>query len=69
MLARPHSDAPPPAGPLCSGAQFEESLLSASMEAMAGDEDEEEGAGAGGDDGTDFLLKDDGGDLDLRWDS
>ena len=48
-----------------SGPQFEESLLSASMEQLAGD-DEEGGGADGGDDGTDFLLKDDGNDLDLR---
>ncbi|GFR43608.1 hypothetical protein Agub_g4705 [Astrephomene gubernaculifera] len=45
--------------------QFEESLLSASMEQLAG-EDEEEGGAEEGDDGTDFLLKDDGNDVDLR---
>mgnify|MGYP001807199139 CR=1 FL=1 len=47
--------------------QFEESLLSASMEQLAGDdEDEEGGKEKEGDDGTDFLLKDDGNDVDLR---
>eukprot|EP00200_Dunaliella_tertiolecta_P010820 CAMPEP_0202386768 /NCGR_PEP_ID=MMETSP1127-20130417/68372_1 /ASSEMBLY_ACC=CAM_ASM_000462 /TAXON_ID=3047 /ORGANISM="Dunaliella tertiolecta, Strain CCMP1320" /LENGTH=927 /DNA_ID=CAMNT_0048987473 /DNA_START=101 /DNA_END=2884 /DNA_ORIENTATION=- len=43
--------------------QFEESLLSAKMEAL-GMEDEPEQAQD--DDGTDFLLKDDGNDIDLR---
>jgi hypothetical protein len=48
--------------------QFEESLLSAKM-ALLADEGEEPGADepAEGDVGTDFLLKDDGSDLDLRW--
>ncbi|KAG2493464.1 hypothetical protein HYH03_008281 [Edaphochlamys debaryana] len=45
--------------------QFEESLLSASMEQLAA-EDPEGPEGAEEDDGTDFLLKDDGNDLDLR---
>ncbi|MEW5299624.1 MAG: hypothetical protein WDW36_002620 [Sanguina aurantia] len=49
--------------------QFEESLLSATMAAMGDEEEEEEpmaelGDGAG--DGTDFVLNDDGKDLDLR---
>ncbi|GLC45042.1 hypothetical protein PLESTB_001462400 [Pleodorina starrii] len=44
--------------------QFEESLLSASMEQLA--DDEEGGAAEEGDDGADFLLKDDGNDVDLR---
>jgi pre-mRNA-splicing factor SYF1 len=48
-----------------NGAQFEESLLSASMEQLAVD-DEEGGATDEGDDGSDFLLKDDGNDVDLR---
>jgi pre-mRNA-splicing factor SYF1 len=45
--------------------QFEESLISAKMEAAA----EEEGGEEGDDenDGQDFLLKDSGDDLDLRW--
>lgn len=43
---------------------FEESLLAAKME-QGGDEDEEvEGEES---DGEDFLLKDDGNDVDLRW--
>ncbi|KAG2453740.1 hypothetical protein HYH02_001951 [Chlamydomonas schloesseri] len=46
--------------------QFEESLLSASMEQLAGDDDDEEAKAKDGDDGTDFLLKDDGNDVDLR---
>ncbi|GIL47375.1 hypothetical protein Vafri_4209 [Volvox africanus] len=44
--------------------QFEESLLSASMEQLAGDEDD--AMAASDDDGADFLLKDDGNDVDLR---
>ncbi len=48
-------------------AQFEESLLSASMEALAVDADDDGSAMDADDDGTDFLLKDDGNDLDLRY--
>lgn len=44
--------------------QFEESLLAAKMEQL-GDE-EEEAMEEDGDEGADFLLKDDGNDLDLR---
>ncbi|EFJ51030.1 hypothetical protein VOLCADRAFT_103670 [Volvox carteri f. nagariensis] len=44
--------------------QFEESLLSASMEQLA--EDDEDGMAVDDDDGADFLLKDDGNDVDLR---
>ncbi|KAF5830373.1 protein prenylyltransferase [Dunaliella salina] len=43
--------------------QFEESLLSAKMEALGMDDEPEQ---AQDDDGTDFLLKDDGNDIDLR---
>jgi pentatricopeptide repeat protein len=44
--------------------QFEESLLAAKMEQL-GDK-EEEAMEEDGDEGADFLLKDDGDDLDLR---
>lgn len=44
---------------------FEESLLAAKM-AQGGDEGEEEGGEGGDDDGADFLLRDDGDDIDLR---
>uniref|UniRef100_A0A061S5R0 Pre-mRNA-splicing factor SYF1 n=1 Tax=Tetraselmis sp. GSL018 TaxID=582737 RepID=A0A061S5R0_9CHLO len=44
--------------------QFEESLISAKMENEA--EEDEAPEPEEGDDGTDFLLKDDGRDLDLR---
>ncbi len=43
--------------------QFEESLLAAKMEQLG---DEEEAMEEDGDDGADFLLKEDGNDLDLR---
>ena len=47
--------------------QFEESMLSAKMEAAAeGDEDGDDGEGDDDDDGADFLFKDVGDDLDLR---
>lgn len=47
--------------------QFEESLISAKMENEAEDmEADEVGGDDGADDGTDWLLKDDGKDLDLR---
>lgn len=48
--------------------QFEESLLSARMAQLADDEDEEAGGeeGADGQGGEDFLVKDDGNDIDLR---
>lgn len=45
--------------------QFEESLLAAKMEQLGDEEDE--AMEQEGDDGADFLLKDDGNDLDLRW--
>jgi hypothetical protein len=48
-------------------AQFEENLISYKMQQAAEDEDEEEPqANGAGDDGADFLLKDDENDLDLR---
>lgn len=43
--------------------QFEESLIAAKMAQM--DTGDDEGAADGGD-GTDFLLTDDGNDIDLR---
>lgn len=59
LPAHPHL-APIPNAP----GQFEESLISAKMEQLAGEEEppEEED----GDDGQDFLLKDGGDDLDMR---
>jgi hypothetical protein len=50
--------------------QFEESLISAKMEQMVDDEADAGDAGAGNDEdqGEDFLLTDDGKDIDLRWD-
>jgi pre-mRNA-splicing factor SYF1 len=48
--------------------QFEESLISAKMDQMASDDEAGDGAAVDEDgSGTDFLLKDDGNDLDLRW--
>ena len=48
-------------------AQFEESLISAKMEQAADEEEDGGGVGGGNDDGEDFLLTDDGHDLDMRW--
>lgn len=47
--------------------QFEESLISYKMQqAEDEEEDEEPDKATGDDDGTDFLLRDDENDLDLR---
>jgi pre-mRNA-splicing factor SYF1 len=54
--------------PLSDNLQFEESLISAKMEQLAEDDDEEGGAKDGEEEGTgeDFLLTDDAKDIDLR---
>lgn len=48
----------------CLPVQFEESLISAKMEQMGDDEPDANGEQGG--DGEDFLLTDDGQDIDLR---